>query len=308
MDTRTQDVHSGQDATLPTKNNGPFDFKNLPSQTKQLLTIGVGIVVLLIVVLIIASSSLPGQALYSVKTNVLEETSQALHFGTKSTAAYQVERLQTRLDELKRITKQESVSEKTLTAFQTQVDKHSATLVTLVTQESAGFTMEERLTTLNSFASVAGAMEVLSESDEKLSALGDHLEDVRRETVNSFKDTVDMFVQSTTQENLFEYIKNQLGTVSEMLNDPDISAETIDDAESYIDRVGPAMSGNDFARAIVATAEALRFIEIERYVGDLIPEEVPQMRNASSTTATTTMDYSSTTLDASTTTTVPEVQ
>lgn len=294
MDNETREIkdatHTGPvDAVL-----SAFDIKDLSPKKRQSLYIGLGILFLLIVFLLIASQSLPGSALYSVKTNILEETSQVLHLGSKSKAQYQVTRLETRLDELKRITKEETVNEKTITAFQTQVDKHSATLTTLVSQESSGFTMEERLTALNSFASVAGAMELLSENDKKLIGLGDHLEDIRRETVNTFKDTVDMFVQSSTQENLFAYIKNQLGTVSQMLNEPDISAETIDDAENYIDRVGPAMSGNNFARAIVATAEALRFIEMERYVGDLIPEEIPQMKNASST-ASTTIEITSTT-------------
>jgi hypothetical protein len=162
--------------------------------------------------------------------------------------------------------------------------------------------MEDRLFALNNFAAVAGAMEAIAENDPELLTFGDQIEDVRREAVNLYKDTADIFVQSTTPDIALEFIKNSLGDVSGKLgNEGGISAEAIDDAEEYIDRVALSIKDKEYAKAIYSIGEASRFIRVDEYTGVIVPlVQAPSDSNASSTPSG---DTGSTTASSSVSTT-----
>jgi hypothetical protein len=213
--------------------------------------------------------------------------------------------METRLSETKELSEKGDVSEEAIAALHDRVLTHAEVLKQLVEQESSDFSMEDRLFTLNNFASVAGAMETIGENDPDLLTFGDQMEDVRRDTVNIYKDTADIFVQSTTPDNALEFIKNSLGEVSGKLsNEAGISEETIDDAEEYIYRLSIAVKEKDYTKAIYSVGEAARFIKIEEYTGAITPlAQAPSESNASSTPS----DDSGTSTVASTTptTTLP---
>jgi hypothetical protein len=285
------------------------DKKRFPAALSSVSNKGIviGLIVFLILLLIgfMASRSLPGESLYAVKTQVLERLDAAVQFGSKNKAANQVHNMETRLSETKELSEKGDVSEEAIAALHDRVLTHAEVLKQLVEQESSDFSMEDRLFTLNNFASVAGAMETIGENDPDLLTFGDQMEDVRRDTVNIYKDTADIFVQSTTPDNALEFIKNSLGEVSGKLsNEAGISEETIDDAEEYIYRLSIAVKEKDYTKAIYSVGEAARFIKIEEYTGAITPlAQAPSESNASSTPS----DDSGTSTVASTTptTTLP---
>lgn len=286
-------------ANLQPQNSVKDSKKQFPSLISSASNKGIVIALIVFLILLLigfmASRSIPGDSLYAVKTQVLERLDAAVQFGSKNKAANQVQNMETRLAELKKLSEKGAVDEAAVTALHNRVLTHVDVLARLVTQESSDFSMEDRLFALNDFASVAGAMETIAENDPELLAFGDQMEDVRRETVNTYKDTADLFVQSTTPDIALEFIKNSLSDVSGKLsNEEGVSAEAIDDAEEYIDRVSLAIKDKDYIKAIYSVGEAARFIKIEEYAGIITPlVQAPSTENASSTPDTGTTTASS---------------
>lgn len=239
----------------------------LSAAVKRAAVIALIIFLLILVIGFMSARSIPGDTFYAMKTNVLEALNGAVMFGTNNKAEYQVALLENRFEEVQQLALQDSVDEGSLALLYDQVGKHRETLFELVQKESSDFSMEDRLFVLNNFASVAGAMEAISENDPKLSAFGDQMEDVRRETVNLYKDTAEVFASSGNPQAALEFIKTSLSEVSEKLNNPEVSREAIDDAETYIDRTALAIKDRDYVKAINSVGEASRFIKIEEYTG-----------------------------------------
>jgi hypothetical protein len=304
---------NNENNTTPLHDPNPQDHRGPETGKKQLPAFlssvsNKGIVIALIVFLalllfgFLASRSLPGETLYAVKTQVLERLDAAVQFGSKNKAANQVENMETRLAETKELAKKDAVSEEALAALHNRILAHTDVLTRLVQEESSDFSMEDRLFALNNFAAVAGAMEAIAENDPELLTFGDQIEDVRREAVNLYKDTADIFVQSTTPDIALEFIKNSLGDVSGKLgNEGGISAEAIDDAEEYIDRVALSIKDKEYAKAIYSIGEASRFIRVDEYTGVIVPlVQAPSDSNASSTPSG---DTGSTTASSSVSTT-----
>jgi len=289
MDNDTNRNANQNNASLQHQPNLPQHKRqyDLSDTAKTAIVIGIAVCVALIVFIFVALQSLPGQALYGFKTNVVETFVESTRFGSESKASYQVTKMHRRLNELKSLMEDNNSDTATLDLLYAQTQRHNETLTSLIQQESENFSMEDRLWVVNDFAVLAGAMEALSESDSKYAALGDQMEDIRRESVNLYEDTAETFILSTTAQNAIDFIKAGLAEVSEKLNTPDVSAEAIDDAENYIDRVGIAVKDKKYARAITAVAEAYRFIEIEHYTGKL-SEADPTNNSASSTPQTST--------------------
>lgn len=279
-------------------------FYPLSDSSKKTGLIG-GVVIVVVLILAIATAfSLPGEALHGIKTGVFEELNESVQFGVKNKAEAQVSNMEARLEEVKKLSKKENIDPDAIEALRSLINKHSSRLSALANSSEEEFSREDALVTLSSFASVAAAIETVSENDPKLSAFGEEVEDIRRDAVNLYKDKVDNFVERSPLENIYSYIQARLQEVADKLNDPDLREETIDDAQTYIERVGPAVSELDFPRAIAAIAEAQRFIEIALYVGDM--PEAATTTPSSSTGTSTPQDATST--DQSETGTSPDAQ
>ncbi len=255
----------------------------LTQQTKTAAVVALILFLLLLALGFMASRSLPGSTLYGMKTGLLEPLQGSVQFGTKSKAQYQVRRMEARLDEIKRLSSEEEVTQEEIDAYKEQVYAHHSKFTELINLPDNGMTYPDTLSVLGSFASVAAAIEEISENTPGLEALGEEMEDVRRQSVNLFNDTTDRFVERETPQNIYAFITQQLQAVSRKLENTELDQAAVDDAQVYINRVAPAVEKGDFPRAISAIAEALRFIEVEEYGGRIEPETTE-----STTTATAT--------------------
>lgn len=237
------------------------------------------------------SRSLPGEALYGLKTNFLEELDAAVQFTDTSRARQEINRMEERLSETQALAEKPQVSEEALAVLHSQIVEHQTTFTDIINRlEDEGVPHTDALVLLEDFTNVAAAIEYVSENDPELEAWSEQVEDVRSDISNLHEDWVDTFVQSAEVEAIYEFIRSRLAAVSEALQDPDLSAEVIDDAEVYIDRVEPAMSDGDFPRVITSLAEARRFIAIEEYAGVLEEPQgaSPETQEETATTSTST--------------------
>ncbi len=268
-DGETTKAKSPQNNLIAWWTHGP-----LTEQTKKAALVAVIFFLVLLAIGFMASRSLPGETLYGMKTGFLEGLQESVQFDAKSKATYQVKRMETRLAEIKKVSEKETVTQEEIDAFKQRVYMHQAKLTELVNLPDNKMTSPDILFVLSSFASVAAAIEGVTENTQGLESLGEEMEDVRRESVNLFSDRVDRFVERETPENIYAFITEQLQEVSRKLDNAELDDEVVDDAQVYINRVAPAVEENDFPRAILAVAEALRFIEVEEYGGRRQAENV----------------------------------
>lgn len=229
-----------------------------------------------------AHYSLPGEPLYVIKTNVMEETVEKLHATSQSKASYQIRRMEERLREAEALSKKESVDPKAISDITAQATKHANRFEEIITKSiDSAFPKIEVMSALNRFASVSGAIETVSEGDPKLSGFGNTMEDIRAEAVNTYKKRVQSFVQTETPQTVLAYIQKDLGNVKDALNDSSIPDRTLRDAENYLDRVTAALQAQDLTKAIVSIGESYRIIAMQKYTGIIPPE--PKSKTASST-------------------------
>ncbi len=277
----------------------------IDTNAKKGLVAAIIVFLVLIVFGILAAKSLPGDALYSVKTNVLEELNSAVQFGTKAGAEHEIARMETRLREVQALKEKDSFSDSARTTFENIITKHTKVVMDAVQDEKSMLTPTAKLDLLGRFAGVAAAMETVSESDPKLAELGDFMEDQRRESVSLYREQVDRFVERETPANIFEFIKSLLSNVSNELQNGQLSEDTINDAEVYINRVGPAMAQSDYPKAINSIAEAMRFIAIEKYGANADPA-AEESEDAADDAATSTQDETAATATPTTSTSAPQ--
>lgn len=271
---------------------------------KKITAVVIGALVVIFGVLVAFSSqSLPGEALYGVKTQVLERLVASVQFGSNNEARNIIRNMETRLAETKELAQKDTVEQSALDALYARMLTHSEQITAVVMQERSDFTMEDRLFVLDDFASVAGAIEIVAENDAKLAPFAEQAEDLRRDAVNLYKDTADAFVQGGILDTVLEYIKNSLSDVSGKLGGNTISEETMDDAEEYIYRAAVAISDKRYDRAIYAVGEASRFIKMETYTGVIEPldrsaedsDPIESNDNTGTSTATTAIEAASST-------------
>ena len=219
-------------------------------------------------IIVLTLRSLPGESMYTLKTNGIEQLVEKMHIHSESKAQYQVTRMQTRLQEIKKLAFQSSVSEKALTNITTEILKHRTTLDTVVAESiDSSFPKTDVLYTVNEFASVAGAIEAVGEHDAKLQIVGDTAEDARQASEQLYKTRVKSFVQTETPQTVLDYIQTELTSVKNAFGSTDISKATIRSSSNYLDRVEPALTKSDLYTAIISIGEAYRILTIEKFGG-----------------------------------------
>jgi hypothetical protein len=239
----------------------------------------------------LANNSLPGSAFYGVKVNFIETFVAGTKGSDEAKAAYQVTLMEKRLEEVKKLSEKSPLKASARESLSALMKRHTQALAAAVTLTGEEVPSVALLNSVRQFADASAAIEQLSEEVDHLQEFAETAEDVRRDASNLYKDLIDRYAERETQENIFNFIKTQLSDISRALDDPSLSQGTVDDAEVYINRVSPAMAEGDYPRAIGAIAEAMRFIQIEKYGV-----------RASESTSTTTDDGVDTATTTSTTT------
>lgn len=283
-----------------------------PTNTRNWTTtlgISLGIVTIVLIVGVFATAnSLPGQPLYSLKIHGLEAGVQATHVRSAQKAAYQVTRMQTRLDEVKQLATQTAVSDTALDALVESSTAHWNTLALIAsTSIDSAFPKTELLTTVNEFASVAGAIEEIAENDPELVRAGDSIEDIRQDAVRLYRDRIESFVATETPETAYAYLGEQLQLVQTVLESSSFPEKTMRSSENYLDRVEPAVASGNAGKALLAVGETYRIVASATYIGDSGAAEpaTPDTDTATSTPPNDT-EAATTTLSATTTSTTTE--
>jgi len=233
------------------------------SSTRKWILIGAGVLVFVVIAIFSAFNAQPGGALYGLKGS-LENLSSGQTNGPQA-AQRQVSLMEKRLEEAKKLATKQNVSEKAVTDLLERMTSHFVSISEVVNQENSAPDEQLILSQINRFASIAGAIERIIENTPSLEAYTEQAEDIRRDSVNLHTDKIDRFVEKAPLDQIYSHIQAQLAEVSAQLSDPSVSADAIDDAQKYLDRIENQMKKSDFPKVIASIAEASRFIQIERY-------------------------------------------
>jgi hypothetical protein len=269
-----------------------------PKNGMNLQTLGiVGGVIILILLFIgfAAARSMPGDALYGMKT-AMEDFNGGLQLGEENRASYQADLMRVRLEEVKDLVSRNAVDADTWNTFVARVEHHKDALTKNTASESLD--TKAKLAALSDFASVADAIEQVSETDTRFAPYSDKLEDVRSEAVRGYRDTADLYASQASKDEVFTFIKDKLGEVSNALKDPNVGQEAVNDADVYVSRVEPAIQSGDLGKAIAAIEEAFRFIKVDLYAGDILTKAAPQTKTPAATSTATTSSAASATPEA----------
>ncbi len=214
------------------------------------------------------NQSLPGDMLYGFKIKGLETLVEATHVRSKEKAAHQVTRLQKRQKEVALLTAKETIPDETVEALLNIITLHWNTLDYIAsTSIDSAFPKTALLETVNEFASVAAAIEETAENHRPLIRVGDEVENIRSDAVRLYRDRARSFVATETPDTALTYLTEQLQKVETALKTPNLPESSMRTAENYLDRVLPAIAEGDYAKALVAIAEAYRFIRMATYIG-----------------------------------------
>lgn len=257
------------------------------------------VIVLCMIIGTAAQYSLPGTLLYPIKSNFIEKTTTAFHVRSMAKANYQVTLMKERLAEAKKLAQADSVSEKALTDIKKQTALHTSVLFsTIETSIDSAFPKTDMLFTLNEFASVASALEMVTEPNKNLASFGDDVETIRQDSVRLYKTRVESFVATEVPATVYAYMTENLLQVQDLLNTQDLTTRTTRSAENYLDRVEPAITEKNLGKALLAIGEAYRTVQAAIYSG-VIPEETTATSTDSGMLSTTTSS-SSITISSST--------
>jgi hypothetical protein len=271
-----------------------------PRREMNLKTLGIVGAVILAALLLLgfaAARSMPGDALYGAKT-AMEDFNGGLQLGEENRVSYQADLMRVRLEEVKDLVSRNAADADTWNAFVARVEQHRDALVK--STASANLDTKAKLAALSDFAGVADAVEQVSETDTRFAPYSDRLEDVRSVAVRAYRDTADLYASEAGKDEVFSFIKDKLGEVSNELKDPNVSQDAVNDADVYVSRVEPAIQSGDLGKAIAAIEEAFRFIRVDLYAGDILKKAAPEKTKNSAATTTATSNIKTATTSKTT--------
>ena len=301
MENEDQNKNTGSNAHMM----GIFSKHPVASKIGVVLA---AVIIILVVVWFMAARSLPGSALYPIKTDFFESLDSSVQLSNEGKADQHVHLLSNRLNELKALVTREQISQKAIQDLRTQVERNTQGIYEALNADGENnLQSQNALRILEDLVGLTSAMEVIGESDERFGDFGDFMEDARREASNTYSDRVDRFVEREMPDVIYEFIKTQLTRVSRELENDTLPEDVIDDAEVYINRVAPSMSEGDLPRAINAIAEALRFIRIESLGANKIALSLSgEASGQTNEDASTSTEETATSSDEGTQTTSPD--
>lgn len=236
------------------------------------------------VFLFLAFRTLPGDMLYGTKVGVLEEGIELAYVSPHSEAEYHLGLLEQRFRELKKIGERGNVVPGDVWYFHNELNERTDELVGLLAaEEGEGITLEEIIMYNHRTAAILRTIEQYVEETDALAFFEEGMEDSRREAGNMFDDRVDQFVRSASAAEVQAFVTKLLESVQRTLEGETINSVLREEVSDFLDRAVEYMREDDAAGAIKKIEDALRVLEVAKYLGttELEPEVLPRPKATS---------------------------
>ncbi len=261
---------------MPPENTSDSTFSsNKPAFSKKskgsLYKIIGGAVLALIVILFtvgyLANSSVPGDRLYSFKTNVLQKFFSTAQITDKGSLSYNVTLLESRLTELQALHDDtDSSTPETLTALADLMKTHTTDSVTIL-KENTAMSFEEKITSLLSISNTNLAAETLADDFEEFEPIVANLDEISVISKDALKETIDQFASDPQNEEAIQtYIGEQITKIGDEINNVAPNSDAQKRAITRITYAGEEIADKKFANALLFLIQGRQGIAIDSYL------------------------------------------
>lgn len=246
-----------------------------------------------------STDSLPGEPLYALKVNVVEELVTATKFTEQSQLAHNTVLTNRRLAEVRELARTDRLTAESVTALETELDELVFELHEIIESDTDGsLTTESTLEATNNTAAITAASNKIVRT--KASAdIAELLEDVVDDAAAFNTEEMQDFITSASDDMISQYIADQLQELSQQVS-AGMATSTRLKTQEYIEEVRENIETGNIDTASILISEAVLLVDTDEFeVGyeTKVKEEEP---TATSTTHNPTPDPA--VLDASTST------
>lgn len=216
-----------------------------------------------------AQDSLPGEPLYVVKVRVLEEAIGLTYFEPSERIDYELSLMETRLDELKRLTADNATTSDAVLADVHTLINDRAEHITNVVSDSKEIGETKQIQALADLSAVVKAHEVVAETEPELRPIARSLRTTRTHTTDALRKQVTEFADTAPKEEVTDYMNEKIDAVTE-----DVSAiasstdSTREETVQHLNDADEALVDGSVGDALMSVLEAERTLNVEGYVED----------------------------------------
>ena len=215
--------------------------------------------------------SLPGDPLYAMKVHVVEEVILLTKTDPVERAYYDIELMETRLDELKAVTEdgEALLDLDTVSTISDQIAEHVADVTeTLESADIRTVNHKKKIAIFAKVATITQAQVEVVEDDQTLQIIEDTAQDATENMSDLTEDTVNEFADTQSVEDVNEYLSRQLNDIGVTVQATSIDQSTREQIEQHLQDVNESLIDGDVAEAIISTTEAQQEIDVTEYVSD----------------------------------------
>lgn len=207
--------------------------------------------------------SVPGDLLYGVKTNVVEEAIGVLQLTPESRLRYSTHLLEERYGELRELREEEALTPELLAEITEGMDGHLADMRHEVDGAPQGDVLAS---TAEASAVTRAAVRMVREEES------DSMESLSDAATSMHLNELDELVEAGDVAAANEYIEAQFAEIASELNENDLASSTTAQVNEYLDDTAEALSTGDVEAAVRRANDAVQAILTEEYASDFEDE------------------------------------
>ncbi|MEZ4194952.1 MAG: hypothetical protein R3B53_00935 [Candidatus Paceibacterota bacterium] len=210
----------------------------------------------------LAQGSLPGDTLYPVKVNVIEEIIALTHLEPTDKVGFEIERLNTRLEELTLVSANQS-EPVDLTFFAEQVSEHVSEAVSILNavENTDAETAENKISLLSKLNDVTQKHEDALDDTDANPMLVEKIGESSNLTETTLTNEVDDYLETEGPETSSQYLSEAVNFITDNLDRLETSDQ--DNIEKQLQDVNEAITDGDMAEAIITILEAKNYLQID---------------------------------------------
>lgn len=215
-----------------------------------------------------SQDSLPGEPLYAMKVNVVEDMIALTKTNPEEQVAYDSVLMETRLNELKALSDQETLPPPEVVAtVANQINEHVTDMTnTIASADTSELPHEKKIAALARVKALAKAQSKVVETQESLSNIKETTADAEESTSDAISATVEDFAKDKPVETVNNYLSNQIDAISDQITASTTDEETRDKVEESLHNVDESLADGSINDAIVSITEAQQIILTDKYV------------------------------------------
>lgn len=217
-----------------------------------------------------AKDSLPGDSLYAVKVNVIEEAVAKMKLDPYVRANYELGLMETRLLELKTLQQENvEVSPEDLTILAEQITEHIADVTNAF--ENASETevpFIEKIDTLAKISSLARAQSQIADDHDQFTTISATLENSEEDAADNLYAVVETFAEEQSTAVVNEYLRDQITEVGHQVTASSTESAIREAATHHLHGVEESLAEGDAAEAIMSIIYAQQEIVTSEYLAN----------------------------------------